>query len=259
MKKITLLIALVLFVPNIASAKRVKGLFGKSERIKRISDVDIKGPNGEDLYLAYKTTSQFFFMGVYMTDDGYVLGVSKNFGTYYPLDEEKIAAFQASGNLPDPLPDYGIPFTDRLWGFSLWILLAVFAGIWFFPKNKEAVFAQGCKYYFGKNVAVNYPKAKKYFEKSAKKNHAPSIFNLGIMHLNGQGVQKDIDKSIQQFKKSSELGYVDAFVTLGNLYYNGNEVKKDLQEALAWYTGACNRGHESACKMVTHLQANGTE
>ncbi|MCR9226808.1 MAG: sel1 repeat family protein [Flavobacteriaceae bacterium] len=254
MKKLLFLIALLTLFPNLASARRVGGLFGKSERIQKIADVDIKGANGEDLYLAHKTTSLFIFMGVYMTDDGYVLGVKGSMDMYYPLNGEQTKNFQTSGALPVPLPPYKIEFTEWLWGFSLWILLAVLTAIWFFPKNKEALFAQGCKYYFGKNTPVNYPKAMRYFEKSAKKEYGPAVFNLGIMNLSGQGMDKDVDSGIELLKRASKLGYMDANVTLGNLYFNGEEVNKDLNKALTWYNIACGQGHANACKMVTHIQ-----
>ncbi|MEC8832056.1 MAG: hypothetical protein VX772_06835 [Bacteroidota bacterium] len=94
MKKFVLIVFLMALVPNIAMAKRVRGLFGKSERIEKIMDVDIKGSNGEDLYLGYKTTSQFFFMGVYIKDDGYVLGIKGKFGSYYPLDNQQLLPFK---------------------------------------------------------------------------------------------------------------------------------------------------------------------
>ena len=254
MKKLLLLIALLSLVPNLASARRIGGLFGKSERIQKITDVDIKGANGEDLYLAHKTTSLYIFMGVYMTDDGYVLGVKGSINTYYDLDEEQIKKFQASGALPTPLPPYKIEFTEWLWGYALWILLAVLAIIWFFPKNKEALFVQGCKYYFGKNTPVNYPKAMRYFEKSAIKEYGPAVFNLGIMYLSAQGTKKNVDKAMELLKKASKLGYVDANVTLGSLYYNGEDVSKDMAKAEAWYKKACDQGHANACKMVTHIQ-----
>ena len=257
MKKLLFMIALLAMVPNLASAKRVGGLFGKSERINKITDVTIKGANGEDLYLAYKTTSLFIFMGVYMKDDGYVLGVKGSIGTYYPLDEEQIKKFQASGNLPTPLPSYKIALTEWLWGFSVWILLAVMAIIWFFPKNKEALFAEGCKHYFGKKTPVNYPKAMRYFEKSAKKDHGPSVFNLGIMNLAGQGIDKDADKGVELLEKAAKLGYVDANVTLGNLFYNGKEVPQNLVKAEAWYKKACDLGDANACKMLAHIQQAG--
>ncbi|MEM6864683.1 MAG: tetratricopeptide repeat protein [Bacteroidota bacterium] len=256
MKKLLLLIVLMVMVPKTTLAKRVKGLFGKSERIQKIIDVETKGPNGEALYLGYKTTSLFFFMGIYMKDDGYVLGVKESISSYYPVNEMQLASLQKSGDLPNKLPSYEIPLTDWLWGFSFWILLAVLGGIWFFPKSGRGLFEQGCNHYFGRNSKVDYFKALCFFQKSAKKKYGPAIFNLGIMHLKGQGITKDVKKSVALFEEASEKGNTNANVILGNLYYEGKEIAKDLDKAKMWFTKACDQGHDKACKMVTYLQQN---
>jgi len=94
----------------------------------------------------------------------------------------------------------------------------------------------------------------RYFEKSAKKEYGPAVFNLGVMHLSAQGAEKNVDKAMELLRKASKLGYVDANVTLGNLYYNGSEMTKDLGKAEAWYKKACDQGNADACKMVTHIQ-----
>ena len=59
-------------------------MFGKQENLKEIQDIALRGPEGEDLYLGYKTTSFFFGDGVYMKDDGYVLGI-RGQEQYYSL------------------------------------------------------------------------------------------------------------------------------------------------------------------------------
>ena len=251
MKNILLILTCAILIPNLASARRVGGLFGKSESIEEIIDIEAKGPNGEDLYLAYKTTGFYFFMGAYMSDDGYVLGI-KGSSSYFPLDENQITANQESGVLPKPLPEYKIPFMDWVWGFSLWILLLVLGVIWFFPKGGTP-FEKGCKFYFGKDVPVNYNKAHTYFKKSAKEDFAPAQYNLGIMYLNSQGVEKDIQKTISYFMLASDQGYVNAQVQLGNLYFNGEEMPKDMDKALSFYKDACKNGSQDACKMVAHI------
>ncbi len=112
---------LFIFPQNLFARKG--GLFGKQDKIEKIMDVAIKGSKGEELYLAYKTTSLFIFGGVYIKDDGYVLGIKKGYGSYYPLDEKQILTFQEKGFLPNPLPKYKIPFIEYLFGFSIWIIL----------------------------------------------------------------------------------------------------------------------------------------
>ncbi len=123
MKTLTIIISLAIVMPNCTFLAK-RGLLGKQESIKKIQDVTIKGSKGEDLYLAYKTSAQFVFLGLYFKDDGYVLGVKKKFGAYYPLSEKQITSFQEQGLLPKPLPTYDIPFFDYVMGYSLWIVLA---------------------------------------------------------------------------------------------------------------------------------------
>jgi len=256
MKKVILVMLLTFLLPNIVSAKRGGGIFGKTERIIDISDIDIKGANGEELYLAYKTTQVFFFMGIYMSDDGYVLGVKKSFGIYYPLSKEKIKSLQKSGTLPAVLPTYKIPISEWLWGFSLWILLAVVGGLWLFmlPEKKDRNFTSGCNYYFGKDTAVNFDKALHYFKKSADKEHAGALYNLGIMYLKGQGVTQNNELSISYFEKAVNKESVDAQFTLGKIYANGAIVSKDINKAIQFFKSACDRGDAEACTMLKNLQ-----
>ena len=257
MKKFLCVVIIVVLLPNLSFARRVGGLFGKSESVKEIMALEDKGPNGEDVYLAYKTTGFYFFMGAYLSDDGYVLGIRDGSGSYYPLDEEKILSLQESGLLPTPLPEYKIPFMDWVWGFSLWILLAVLTAIWFNPLKPRAThFENGCKYYFGKDVPVDFPKAQKYFEKAAQENFAPAQYNLGIMYQNGQGVNKDVNKAISYYMMASDQKYANAQVQLGNLHYFGEEVPKNVERALSFYKSACNNGHQEACKMINHIEGD---
>lgn len=252
MKNLILILAIIILVPNLVSARRIGGLFGKSENIEEIIDIEAKGPNGEDIYLAYKTSGYYFFLGAYMSNEGYVLGI-KGKNSYYPLDENQIKTYQENGLLPKPLPEYKIPLTDWFWGFSLWILLLVLAIIWFFPK-RATPFEKGCKFYFGKKVPIDYKKAHTYFKKSADEGFVPAQYNLGIMYLNNQGVEKDIQKAISYFMLASDQNYTNAQVQLGNLYFNGQELPKNLDRALSFYKSACKNGSQDACKMANHIE-----
>lgn len=255
MKKIILIATLLFFIPSAVSAKKIGGIFGKNERIVKLSEVEVKGGNGEDLFLAYKTTSLFFFMGVYITDDGYVLGVKGSVGSYYPLSEAKIQELQDKGYLPVPMPKYQLPLSEWLWGFSLWILLVILLFIWFFPNRKANDFNEGCSYYYGEDIPVDYQKAKIYFEKAAKKQYAPALYNLGIMHLKGQGVSHNTQKAMDYFEKAVSKGSKEAAFVLGNIYFNEEELK-DFKRAISFYRDACSKGHEKACEMVSYIKKN---
>jgi hypothetical protein len=127
MKTLLLFVTFFITIPNTTFLAK-RGLFGKQETIKKLQDVSIKGSKGEDLYLGYKTSALFVFFGVYFKDDGYVLGIKKGYGSYYPLDEKQIKEFQEQGHLPKPLPKYSISFFDYLMGYSLWIVLPFIIG-----------------------------------------------------------------------------------------------------------------------------------
>ena len=110
------------------------GLFGRQETLHCLQDVAIKDTGGESLCLGYKTSGYFFFAGVYLTDDGYVLK-DKNANLYYPLTEADLKEYQAVSELPVQLPRYDIATADYLFGYSLWLLIGVFA-LYGFVKNK---------------------------------------------------------------------------------------------------------------------------
>lgn len=68
-----LIILLLIFSFSNAQA-RGHYRFGKSETITFLQNIDLKGPNGENLYLGYKTSIMNFIAGIYLKKDGYVLG-----------------------------------------------------------------------------------------------------------------------------------------------------------------------------------------
>jgi hypothetical protein len=109
--------------------------FGEDHRVSRIMDIDLEGPEGEDLYLGHLIKTQFFLLGVYVEDSGYAFGIVGENEGYYPFPDEKlIKKLQVEGALPDPLPAYKLELLDYLFGYSLWLLL-LGVGIWFGVKS----------------------------------------------------------------------------------------------------------------------------
>lgn len=136
MKKL-FLICITLFFSSLTMNVSAKGggFFGARDSIHKIQDLDMPSPNGESLYLGYRTKSYFLVLGVYMKDEGYVIGINGNDKSYYDLpDETKLKSMQELGLFPKELPKYSVPIIDYLFGFSLWILLALY-GIYVFIKN----------------------------------------------------------------------------------------------------------------------------
>ena len=128
MKKFAAALFTLLFLALAPQAAQAKFMFGKDEMIHHIQDVTLKGAKDEALYLAFKTTKQFFGLGLYVNDDGYVLGVKGESKRFYKMPTgEQLASFQKRGLLPSPLPKYELSIWEYIFGYSLWLVLAGFA------------------------------------------------------------------------------------------------------------------------------------
>jgi hypothetical protein len=99
-------------------------MFGPDEKLTCIAPVKLKGGNGEELCIGYKTTKFAVFAPAYLKDDGYVLVVENSAKNYYPLPQgTELAEFQSAGMLPKPLPPYTIPTLEYVFGYLLWIAI----------------------------------------------------------------------------------------------------------------------------------------
>lgn len=131
MKKFLMLVLVLAFLPLAGAPAQAKGLgFGSDEKIRSLSDINLRGPSGEMLFLAHKVTTQFFLLGVQVKDDGYVLGVKGDSRKYFRLPDAQLQRLQQQGLLPSPLPGYRLGKMDYLIGYSLWLALAAM-GVWF--------------------------------------------------------------------------------------------------------------------------------
>ena len=108
--------------------------FGSEDRIRVIQDVRARGQQGEQLYLGYKMTVQNVFLGMYIKDGGYVLGIRGDSKHYYNLPPAKeLERLQRMGLLPNPLPKYQMEWTDYAYGYLFWPVLVLLIGVsmWF--------------------------------------------------------------------------------------------------------------------------------
>jgi hypothetical protein len=137
--------AILLAIGLLASGNAAAGkmMFGDQDSLHKIQDVEFNGPNGEELYLAYRTTIKFFILGVNITKQGYVLAIKDSEDkAYYSLDNAQIKELQNNGGLPNPMPKYKLTKFDYAFGYSLWILILIFGGFSLikrqFKKRKKA-------------------------------------------------------------------------------------------------------------------------
>ena len=146
--KVRILAAALVAIFCVASAFPAHAaMFGKDETIHFIQDVKITGPKGEKLYLGYMTAIQYFLAGLYVKDEGYVLGVTGKNKSYFNMPKgDKLKSLQKRGLIPDPLPKYSLGVIDYLLGYSLWIVIVVL-GLWqlfsFLRKQRAAESASG--------------------------------------------------------------------------------------------------------------------
>lgn len=106
--------------------------FGIDETLHHLQDVKLEGPKGEKLFLGHKSAIRFFVAGVYIRDDGYVLGIVGGEKGYYPMPEgAELARLQQLGLLPKPLPEYTLGVIDYAIGYSLWLVIAIIV-LWIF-------------------------------------------------------------------------------------------------------------------------------
>ena len=103
--------------------------FGTSDSLKVVSDVKLKGPNGEELQLSRKLVTEHFLLPYMLKDEGYVLTVKGKHDMYYNLPEEKdLNALQDAGFLPKPLPEYKMQTIDLVFGYAMWWALVLIIG-----------------------------------------------------------------------------------------------------------------------------------
>src|SRR5262249_8995683 len=103
--------------------------FGAQTELRYLGDLNVKSARGEELCLLYKLTMVYLFVPLFLSRDGYVLGIveSRNpaKGTlrwstqrFYPLPPDLRAQMQAAGQLPAALPAYKLRIGDH---WPLWL------------------------------------------------------------------------------------------------------------------------------------------
>lgn len=200
-------------------AQAAKLRFGTQENIVKIDDTGIKGPRGEELFLAYKYSHHAFLLPYKITDDGYVLGVKGSTTSYFKLDDAQIKTLQGRGLLPSPLPAYEISAFDYAFGYSLWGLLAfivISGGIALLAKKRQT-------------------RALPHLNEAMARHHAG-----------------DLDGAIDEYTRAIEIDrkLADAYSLRGNAF----EAKGEDGKAVSDYTKAVN----IAPKMIKPLIDRGT-
>jgi len=124
-----LLIATFAFLGSMSSDAQAGFYFGNAQYIKFLQDVPLKSPNGEPLFLGHMYRTTYFIAGLYVTDEGYVLGLKRDSNRFLRMnDAAQVGQWQNEGLLPKQFPPYRLSVYDYLIGYSFWITLAVILG-----------------------------------------------------------------------------------------------------------------------------------
>ncbi len=124
-------------------------------------------------------------------------------------------------------------------------------------EDPEELCKLGDKYYKGDGVKIDYAKAFKYYEKSAKLGNAGGQSGLGICYLSGNGVEKDYNEAINCFKKAVAQNDARGQNGLGNCYRYGCGVTKDSTEAVKWYRKSADQDYAAAQFNLGNCYRNG--
>lgn len=131
-----LLAAGLLALLGAGPARAGRLMFGSDEKLHVLGE-PFTVPGQGSFRLGHKVTLHFFLAGLYLSDDGYVLLPGGTTDKYLSLSDELRRELQGDGLLPDPLPPYQISWFDYLFGYSLWIVLAVVA-VWELVEKRRA-------------------------------------------------------------------------------------------------------------------------
>lgn len=156
-------------------------------------------------------------------------------------------------------------------------------------ENPDAMYIWAALTAYNFDYTFTKKQAVKFLEKSATKNHIPSLIELGLLYSKGTGVELNKKKAAYYFKKAASLGSVEAkirlvmFKILNNdktlnlskeisllkkynkagsvlaetvlayCYQNGKGVKKNDAEAVRLYKKASMRGSQAAYNSLKRM------
>jgi TPR repeat protein len=109
----------------------------------------------------------------------------------------------------------------------------------------------GVAYRDGWGVAIDYAKAREWYEKAASKGEARAMAELGDLYFGGVGVPVNQAKAREWYEKAVTKDNVDA----GVLYSYG--LAPDYVKAREWYERAAQRGNATAMTELGGLYLTG--
>ena len=113
--------------------------------------------------------------------------------------------------------------------------------------------AIGDVYYWGKGVAIDYPRAMAAYKIAAEAGDATSQHQLGIMYYYGQAVVVDYEQARPWLEKAAAQDRPDAVGQLGVMYFEGMGVTPSWRRARELYERAIELGESEAVEDMQGL------
>ena len=102
-------------------------------------------------------------------------------------------------------------------------------------------------YFWGKGVAIDYPRAMAAYKIAAETGHAVSQHQVGSMYkLPGYGVAVDYQEARAWLEKAAAQDYPNAVGALGVMYCDGQGVTPSFRRARELYKRAIGLGNSMA-------------
>ena len=105
-----------------------------------------------------------------------------------------------------------------------------------------AASAIGDAFYWGKGVAIDYPRAMAAYKIAAEAGHATCQFQVGMMYSRGLGVAVDSKQGRPWLEKAAAQDHPKAVVRLGVMYFEGKGVAPSWRRARELHERAIELG-----------------
>ena len=122
----------------------------------------------------------------------------------------------------------------------------------------DAQFELGVKYFFGKDVRLDYSQAFIWFQKAAQQGHGTAQYNLAQCYEKELGVAQDYFLALYWYQKSAAQGDVDAMTNIALYHYLGQGTPQDYEEAVRWWEKSASLGDGKACFNLGICYRDGT-
>ena len=116
-----------------------------------------------------------------------------------------------------------------------------------------AAYAIGDTYYWGKGVAIDYPRAMVAYKVGAEGGDADCQWQVGFMYCEGQGVAVDYKQARPWIEKATAQDYPAAVAGLGGMYCRGEDVTPSWRRARELYQRAIELGDSESVKDMQTL------